>query len=109
LGGSMSQFRAIVHYHFKKGHEEEGIKYLEEHLTKEISRHGGHHIEIFRDESQHGNVIGIAEWNNVDEAKKFQKYFSAIENEMSRFLSDKPSHHFYKLHWQHMPKIKKAA
>ncbi len=46
----MSGYRAIVHYHFKKGMEEQGIRFLENELLRKAHQLGVHDIEILFNE-----------------------------------------------------------
>jgi hypothetical protein len=105
----MGSYRAVVQYHFKKGMEEQGIRYLENELFKKAHSLGCHHIELLQDEKDHSFFIAVAEWNHFDEAKKFQSHFEKIEKELMRFCSKTPTRHFCKVHFEHVEKSKKVA
>lgn len=93
----MSSFRALIQYHFKKGMEEQGIKFFENELIKKAKQYSCHHIELLSDEKDHSFYMGIAEWKNFDEAKKFQKQWESKEKEMMKFCSKEPTRHFCKM------------
>ena len=105
----MGNFRAVVQYHFKKGMEEQGIHFLENELLKKASSYGCHHIELLQDSKDHSYFIGIAEWNSLEEAKKFQMHFASKEKELLRFCIKEPTRHFCMLRNQYIEKSRKAA
>ncbi len=105
----MQKYRAYVHYHFKKGMEESGIKFLETELIKHAAEMGCHNIELWLDEKDHTRLVGTGDWNSLDEARKFQSTWDKKEKELSKFLTNKPEREFYKLRNSYSEKAKKAA
>jgi 3-oxoacyl-ACP reductase-like protein len=88
-------YRAIVHYHFKKGLEEEGILFLERELMKKAQQMGCHGIEIWQNEKAQTYVIGIGHWKSIEEARRFQDKWNAKEKELLRFCTNVPEREFY--------------
>jgi len=107
--GSMASFRAVVQYHFKKGMEEQGIKFLENELINKATQYGCHHIELLQDDKDHSFFIGVATWSSFEEAKKFQAHFESKEKELMKFCVKAPTRHFCRLKNQYNEKLKKAA
>lgn len=105
----MSTYRAVVHYEFKKGMEEEGIKFLERELVKKAQNYGCHEIELLHSEKNPCHLIGIATWKNIEEAKKFQATWDAKEKEILRYCTDVPKREFFKMRSTYTEKAKKAA
>jgi len=104
-----ANYRAFVHYHFKKGLEEEGILFLERELVKKAAQWGCHNIEIWQHEEDPHYVIGVAEWTSFDEAKKFQSQWHKKEEQMIQMCTNAPEREFYKLRTTFKEKSKRAA
>lgn len=105
----MGNYRAIVHYHFKKGMEEQGIRFLQNELIKNAERYGCHGIELLQDEKDHTLLVGIATWNDISDARRFQSSWAHKENELMRFCSETPKRHFYKVRSTYSEKMRRAA
>ncbi len=105
----MAYFRAIVQYHFKKGMADQGLKFLENELIKKAQNLGCHHVELLQDDIDPSYFVGIAVWNSLEEAKKFQHHFSAKEKEILKFCSKEPTRHFCRVRSHFEEKSKKAA
>lgn len=105
----MPNYRAIVHYHFKKGMEEKGIKFLENELLKKAQSFGCHGIELMQNEKDPCIIIGIGFWNSLEEAKNFQSHWQDKEQELLQYCSKRPEREFLKVRSTFLEKIKKAA
>jgi hypothetical protein len=105
----MHNYRAIVQYHFKKGMEAEGIRFLENELIKKAKEYGCHTIELCHCERDPTLLIGIASWDNLEEAKRFQSTWGAKEREIMRFCSAAPHHEFFRLQSSYKERAPKAA
>lgn len=107
--GVMQEYRAIVHYYFKKGMEREGIKFLETEMCKKAKELGCHDIEMMQNELDPTHWVGTGIWKDVATAKKFQAYWNSIESHLMKFSSRKPERSFWKIEQRFMEKLKKAA
>ena len=105
----MSIYRGIVHYHFRKGLEEKGIKLLEVELFKAAHEFGNHNFDICYDEKEPGHVIGTSWWNSFEEAHRFQKMWQRKEKEILEHCMGEPKREFYKLRKSLFEKTKKVA
>ena len=105
-----ANYRVIVHYHFKKGMEEQGIKFLENELFKKGQEFGCHHIELWQNERDKCIVEGVAIWNDLEDAKRFQSRWELKEKEMvNKFCIQTPTREFCKLRTSYSEKMRKAA
>lgn len=106
----MSKYRAIVHYRFKEGMEEKGLRFLENELVKKAESFGCHGIEILHSEDDPTFVVGIATWNDIQDARRFQAKWATKEHEMLSFCTSSPKREFFKIVSTFMEeKHKKAA
>lgn len=105
----MQNYRAVVHYHFKKGMEEQGLKFLVNELVNKAPQYGCHHIELLQDHKDHCNLIGIATWNDIEDARRFQLMWTKKEKEMLHFCTNPPKREFCKLRSTFMEKAKRVA
>lgn len=105
----MLNYRAIVQYHFKKGMEEEGMRFLENELVKKAKEYGCHTIELCHNERDPSLLVGIASWESLEDAKRFQSLWSAKEHEIMRFCSAAPHHEFFKVTSSYKERSRKAA
>jgi len=103
------KYRAIVHYHLKKGKKDQAIQFLEKNLLEKAMELGCHDIEILIDERNPERLIGMGIWNNFNEAKKFQSIWEAKEKELMQFCEKKPMREFYKIIKNTEGKARKAA
>ncbi len=105
----MITYKAVVNYHFKKGMEEQGIKFLENELLKKAQEYGCHGIELLQNDKEGNQFIGLALWNSLQEAKHFQEMWGTKEKELLRFCETPPTRAFYKIRAIYSEKAKKAA
>lgn len=105
----MSKYKALVNYHFKKGMEEQGIKFLERELIKKAQEYGCHGIELLQSEKNPSLLIGVGYWNSIDEARQFQTIWNAKESELLKFCINKPTREFFKLRNSYSEKQRKVA
>ncbi len=107
----MSHYQAVVHYHFKKGMEEEGLKFLEKELIKHAREYGCHDIEICQSEREPSELLGLAIWNSVEEARNFQSHWASKEKELLRICANPPTREIFKIRSTYIEKGKarKAA
>lgn len=105
----MANYRAIVHFYCKKGMEDKCIKFLDTELVKKAKTYGAHSIEIWTDELDHSHVIGVAVWNDIEEARGFQSKWEAKEKQLSQYCAKPPHHEFYKTGSAYSEKAKKVA
>ncbi len=107
----MAQYQILVHYHFKKGMEEEGLRFLETELLKHAKEYGCHYLEICQSEKSPSEVLGLAIWNSLDEAKRFQSKWVEKENKLISFCTNPPEREVYNIRSTYMEKEKarKAA
>lgn len=105
----MGNYRAIVHYHFKKGMEEQGMKFIENELIKKAQGFGCHYVELLQNEKDPTLVVGIATWNDIEDARKFQSLWKTKEKELMRFCSNKPQREFFKIRNNFQEKTRRVA
>ena len=102
-------YRAVVHYHFKKGQEKEGLKYLENELSKAAKAAGARNLEVWYTDKDPTHVVGMGMWNNLDEARKFQSVWESKEKELMKYCSEKPHREVYHVCDEFNKKCSKAA
>jgi hypothetical protein len=105
----MGNYRGMVHYTFKKGMEAQGFKILESELIKKAQSYGFHFIELWQNERDPCHVVGIAIWNNLEEARRFQDLWEEKEKELTKLCSEPPKREFLSLKSSYVEKGKKAA
>lgn len=105
----MANFRAIVHFKFKKGMEQQGLKFLENELIKKAQEYGCHGIEFWQNGRHSTEIIGIGYWNSIEEARTFQSHWEAKEREFLRYCEEKPHREFYKVCSTYAEKQRRAA
>jgi len=105
----MTHYRAVVHYNFKKGMEEKGIKFLENELIKNAQKYGCHYIELMQNEKDHSHLIGIATWTSLDDARRFQSLWKEKEKEFLQYCTGSPEREFCKVRSNYMEKSRRAA
>jgi quinol monooxygenase YgiN len=105
----MSKYRAVVHYRFKDGMEEKGIHFLENELLKKADTYGCHSIELLRSEDDHTSLLGIAVWNDIEDARRFQAKWATKEHELLHYCSAAPKREFFKIVGTFTEKQKRAA
>jgi hypothetical protein len=105
----MANYRALIHYKFKKGMEERGIKFLESELLMKATKYGCHQIEILQNELDPTNVIGVGLWHSIEEARKFQSVWEHKEKELLTFCTGSPKREFLKVRFSYQEKSKKVA
>jgi Antibiotic biosynthesis monooxygenase. len=104
-----ASYRAIVHFHFKKGLEEEGIILLQKELIEKASQLGCHSIELLQDEMNPTYIVGIAEWASIEEARTFQQRWSKKEEQIIRMCTNAPQREFYRVRTTSTERGRKAA
>lgn len=105
-----SNYRVIVHYHLKKGMEEQGIQFLENELIKKGQEFGCHYLEIWQNEKDPSIVEGVAVWNDLEDARRFQSKWENKEKELvDKFCTDKPTREFCKIRSTYVEKQSKKA
>jgi len=105
-----ANYRVIVHYHLKKGTEEQAIQFLENELINKGKDFGCHYIELWQKEKDPSILEGVAVWNDLEDAKRFQSMWETKENEfVNKFCSDKPAREFCKIRSIFMEKSAKRA
>ena len=107
--GIMANYRAIVHYHFKKGMEEQAIKFIEKELVKKAQKLGCHFIELLQNEKDHSKFIGIGTWNDIEDARRFQSLWEEKEKELMHFCVNEPEREFFTIRASFQEKTRKAA
>jgi hypothetical protein len=106
----MSKYRAIVHYRLKEGMEEKGLHFLETELVRKADSYGCHEIEILHSEEDPTYVIGIALWNDIQDARRFQAKWATKEHELVRTCcTSTPRREFYRITSIFTEKTRKAA
>jgi hypothetical protein len=105
----MSKYRAIVQYRFKEGMEEKGLRFLENELVKKAESYGCHEIEILHSEDDPTYVVGIALWNDIQDARRFQAKWATKEHEMGDLLTTAPHRGFFKITTTFTEKQRKVA
>lgn len=105
----MGNYRASVHYNFKNGMVAQGLKFLENELIKNAQKLGCHYIEIWQDEKNPNIVVGIATWNNLEDARRFQGQWLQKEHELMKWCAEHPKREFFMLKSSFAEKSKKAA
>ena len=93
----MGNYKAIVHYHFKEGMEDKGIEFLESELLKKADSLGCHHIELLHSENNPCYLLGIASWNDIQDARRFQAKWAIKERELLRYCTGSPKREFFKI------------
>ncbi len=102
----MAHYQAVVHYHFKKGREEEGVKFLEKELLQHAREYGCHDIEICQSERDTSELLGLAVWKSIDEAKAFQSQWIHKEKELLRLCTNPPTREIFKIRSNYVEKEK---
>jgi Antibiotic biosynthesis monooxygenase len=105
----MSKYRAIVQYRFKEGMEEKGLRFLENELVKKADSYGCHGVEILHSEDDPSLIVGIALWNDIQDARRFQAKWAAKEHEMNHLCTSSPHRGFFKIVTTFSEKQRKAA
>lgn len=105
----MDNFKAVVHYHFKKGEEEKAFKKLDEGISKWATERGCRGIELLRNERDPCHVIGIAVWDSIEDARRFQEKWQEKESELAKMCRERPHHEFFKCCSWYGEKKRKAA
>jgi hypothetical protein len=105
----MGNYRALVHYTFNKGMEAQGLKFLENELVKKAQNYGCHFIELWQNERDPCIVVGVAIWNDLEEARRFQKQWEEKEKELMKFSSEAHKREFFMIKSTFVEKAKKAA
>lgn len=105
----MSEYRVVAHYHFKKGMETEGIKFLENEILKKSRNLGCHDLEIWQDEKDPLHFIGVGIWSSLQKAKEFQSQYTQSEKMLMKFLTEMPKRDMYRIEQRWVEKEKRAA
>ncbi|HEY2810453.1 MAG TPA: hypothetical protein VGJ00_03580 [Rhabdochlamydiaceae bacterium] len=105
----MTKYKAVVHYRFKEGMEEKGLHFLENELLKKADSYGCHEIELLQSEEDPTHIIGIALWNDIQDARRFQAKWATKEHELLRISADSPKREFFKMASTFMEKMRRAA
>ncbi len=105
----MGNYRALVHYTFKEGMEAQGLKFLENELIKKAQDYGCHFVELWHNEKHPTIVVGVATWNNLEDARRFQGKWEQKEKEMMKFCEGEPKREFFVLKSTFAERGKKAA
>ncbi len=92
----MSQYRAIIHYHFRKGMEEQGMKFFQRELVDKAPELGCQGIELWQSEKDGSYAVGIGAWNSLEDARRFQNLWDQKEKELLRFCIASPKQEFFK-------------
>lgn len=93
----MSNYRAVIHYKLKKGMEQEAIRFMEKELIQQAENMGCHHIEIVQNEQDPTSLMGIALWNDLEDARNFQSQWEGKEKEFMKFCTSGPRREFCKI------------
>ena len=104
-----NHYRAVVHYHFKNGMEEEGVRFLERELIKKAKEYGCHDIELWQNDRDPAVFTGVALWNDIQDARRFQSLWEKKEKEFLRYCTGTPHREFYRVRATFLEKSKKAA
>src|SRR5580700_4710376 len=106
----MSKYRAVVHYRCKEGMEEKGLRFLENELVKKADSFGCHSLEILQSEDDPTILLGIALWNDIQDARRFQAKWATKEHEMvNQCCISAPKREFFKIVTAFTEKQRKAA
>jgi quinol monooxygenase YgiN len=105
----MVSYRAIVHYHLKNGMQNQALKFLENELIKHAQEFGCHNLEILQNETHPESIVGIATWNSLEDARRFQAEWQNKEEQLMRFCSAPPKREFCKVYTSYFEKTRKAA
>lgn len=105
-----NNYRVIVHYQFKQGMEEQGIRFLERELVHKGRELGCHYIELWQNEKDPTHVEGIAVWKNIEDARRFQAKWEKKEKELvAHYCVKNPRREFCKIRSTYSEAMKKAA
>ncbi len=105
----MSCYKAVVHYHFKKGKEKEGKKFIENELLHAAEECGCHNIEFCQDEKDSCHFVGMGTWDDMKSWKKFHEHWKANEHKLQELCEHHPHRDMYIVQSCHMKKKNKAA
>lgn len=105
----MSRYRAVVNYRFKSGMEHQAMKFLENELMRKGDSYGCHNIEILQSELDPTHVLGVALWNDIQDARRFQARWAAKEHELVKMCSEAPKREFFKIATSFAEHLRKAA
>ena len=104
-----SKYMIFFHFHFKKGMEMDGWKFLESDFMKKSKDYGCKSFEFYQSESDSYYIMGEGSWDRDEDAYKFQAYWHGRENEFSRFFTQNPQIEFFKLVDISGKKLRKTA
>ena len=92
----MSRYRAIIHYHFKKGMEEKGMKFFQKEIVEKAQELGCQGAELWQSERDRAYAVGIGAWNSIEDARRFQALWDQKEKEILRYCVGAPKQEFFK-------------
>ena len=105
----MGDYRSIVHYKFKKGMETKGLELLKRELIDKAKAYGCHSIELLQNDKNPSTIVGIAIWNSLDDARRFQTLWQEKEKELSKLCTESPIREFFKCTSHYLEGAKKVA
>jgi quinol monooxygenase YgiN len=105
----MSECRVVAHYHFKKGMEREGLKFIENEVLKKAKERGCHDIEIWQNEKNPLHFVAVGIWSSAQKAQEFQSEYTHVEKMLMKFLTEMPKRDFYRVEQRWAEREKRAA
>lgn len=99
-----SRCRVLVHFNFKKGSEEKGLKMIEKDIFELLEQKGCLGLELFQDAENPTHIYYSADWNSIEEAKRAQKEWEDVIATITNLCTSTPKREFYNLKVSHMLK-----
>lgn len=90
-------YRAIATYYFKKGLEDQGMKFIEAELFAHARAWGCQDIEWMQDEKDPSHWISTGVWSNLNDAIKFQNLINSQAPNLSKYCTVTPKREIYKI------------
>ncbi|MFZ4100292.1 MAG: hypothetical protein ACOYKZ_08225, partial [Chlamydiia bacterium] len=94
----MSAFPVIVHYHFKKGLEKEGLQHLMSVLRDKATELGGQNLGLWQSDQDPTHVMGMGWWDSLEDSNRFQAYWNSQMGQLSKYLASPPVRECYPTH-----------
>ncbi|PIS00927.1 MAG: hypothetical protein COT84_05045 [Chlamydiae bacterium CG10_big_fil_rev_8_21_14_0_10_35_9] len=105
----MATYKVVNHYHFKKGMEKKGEKFIEDELLKAAKKCGCHDIEFGQDKDDNGHFIGMGTWDSLKDLENFHKEWKVNEQELMKMCEHRPHRDVLEIKLSTEKKPKKRA
>lgn len=93
----MTAYRGIIHYQFKPGKEEEGLRFIETEFFRYALECGAREVEVFAVEGNRSYAVSTAVYNDMNAANKFKAFFESHKDKLMQFCLSMPKREILKL------------